>query len=86
MELAKLYPEHYSCVAAHDLWGYPMSMELRTGKEAPNVPSLIISSEIWQWKRNLKRIRFARPPQNSMMFSLTVSFSLVCCRKNLLRR
>ena len=57
MELSRVQPDVFKVCVAHDLWLYPAERELRIGERAPEVDSLFISSELWQWPRNKGRIK-----------------------------
>lgn len=56
VELCHSDPKLFKSCVGHDLWLYPCQEKLRTGETAPEVDSLFISSELWQWDRNLSRI------------------------------
>ncbi len=55
--LAAKEPHTYRHIVCHDLWLYPVPLELRLGKKVPKESNaLFISSQNWQWTRNLHRI------------------------------
>jgi pimeloyl-ACP methyl ester carboxylesterase len=55
--LAEKDPSVYKQIVCHDLWLYPVPLSVRLGQSVPKPShSLFISSQNWQWSRNLHRI------------------------------
>jgi hypothetical protein len=50
------YPDVYGSCVVHDPWLYACSADIRLGKAKYDADVLSITSQLWQWKRNLKRI------------------------------